>query len=103
MKSAGLWETSRYTQRAPVRFISASMARAGGMELDEFHIRHAGACAPRHGHPVARGDAWIGRVEVDLSAPTRGEDDVPAAQGNDFTGGFIEHIHAEAAVGTDMA
>ena len=66
------------------------------MELDELHVRDLRAGAPGHGHAVAGRDAGIGRVEIDLAAAAGGEDDAVAAQGQDFAGGFIEHIDAEA-------
>ena len=40
------------------------------MELHELHVREPGAGAVRYRITVARSNLWIGRVSIDLSAPT---------------------------------
>ena len=44
------------------------MIKAGGMELDELHVRHRRARPIRHRHAVARRDVRVGRVEINFPA-----------------------------------
>ena len=71
---------------------------AGGMELDEFHVRHAGSGAIGHGHPVAGGDVGVGRIEIDLAATTGGQHRDSSGEGLNQARGFVEAIDPEAAV-----
>lgn len=79
------------------------MEKAGGMELDELHVRNRGSGAVGHGHPVARGDVRVGRVEVHLSTTTGGEDDRRCSIGFDRLRGPVEDVHPHATVGSGNA
>ena len=72
--------------------------KAGGVELDEFHVAHRRARPPRHGHAVAGGDVGIRRVEVNFAAAAGGEHDAVAAQGEDAAGFFVEHVDADHTI-----
>ena len=74
------------------------MVKAGGMELDELHIRDHRTGAPRHRHAVAGRDIGVRGVEVDLPTTAGGEHGDIAAEGFHHAGGLVENIDSEAAV-----
>ena len=74
------------------------MEKAGGVELDEFHVADGRTRAPGHGHAVAGGDVGIRCVEVNFATAASGQHDAVAAQGEDAAGFFVEHVDADHAV-----
>jgi hypothetical protein len=55
------------------------MKQAGGMKLDELHVRDRHARAVGHGHAVAGGDVGVRGVEIDLAAAAGGQQHMRAA------------------------
>src|ERR1700730_15071179 len=74
------------------------MKKAGWMELNKFHVRDGSAGDPSHRHPVSSRDVGVRRVEVDLPAPTRGQDHSIAPDGLDLSGGFMEDVNTDHAI-----
>ncbi|MCY1299417.1 hypothetical protein D9M70_489450 [compost metagenome] len=68
------------------------------MELDEFHVRHPAARAPRHGDAVAGGGVRVGGVQVDLARAARGQHGVRGGEGMHCAGVVVEHVQAVAPV-----
>ena len=74
------------------------MIKAGGMKLDEFHIRHAAARAPTHGDAIAGGGIGIGGVEIDFAGAASRQHCVMRANGADLSCHAVQHISAIAAI-----
>ena len=72
------------------------VVEAGGVELDELHVRERGAGAIGHRHPVARGDVGVARVEVDLARAAGGEQRHARLERHDLAL-RIEHVGADRA------
>ncbi|MNY07722.1 hypothetical protein D3C86_1405390 [compost metagenome] len=68
------------------------------MELDEFHVRHPAAGAPRHGNAVAGRGVRVGRIEIDLARTAGGQHRVGGRDRAHGARGVVEHIEAVAAV-----
>src|SRR5207302_6387484 len=49
----------------------ARVVKAGGMELDEFHIGDTGSRTVSHRHSIAGGNIRISGIEIDFSTPSR--------------------------------
>ena len=79
------------------------VVEAGGVELDELHVRDLRARAPGEGHAVARRDVGIAGIEVDLAAAARREDRVRGTHGVDLVRRLVEHVRAHTAVGALQA
>ena len=50
---------------------SLGVIKAGGVELNEFHVGYAGSRSPGHGHAVPSGDSWVGGVKIHAAAAAR--------------------------------
>ncbi len=79
------------------------MIQAGGMKLDELHVRHAGARPIRHRHAVAAGDVGIGRVEIHLARTARGQE--RDLRGKHFHHGplLVQRVATQATVRPGLA
>lgn len=73
------------------------VVQAGGVELDEFHVRHPAAGAPGHRDAVAGGGVRIRRVQVDLAGAARGQHRVFRLEGEHVATVYILHVQAVAA------
>ena len=72
--------------------LDGGMIEAGGVELDELHVRKGGPGPPGHGHAIAGRDFGIGGIKIDAPAPASGQHHAVAAEGGHFRGGLIQHI-----------
>ena len=74
------------------------VVEAGGVELHELHVGHRRPGPPCHGHTVAGRDVWIGCIEIDTTAPSRGEDRDIGADRLDGTARLVQHIETHTSI-----
>ncbi len=74
------------------------MEQAGRVKLNELHVRHRHARAVGHGHAVARRNARVRGVEINLPAAARGQQHLTGGERLDPPGFHVEHINAHATV-----
>ncbi len=74
------------------------VVEAGGVELDELHVRHAATGTPGHGHAIAGGGVGIGGVEVGLAGTTSGQHRMRGTERDDMVMLDVEDIGAPAAL-----
>src|SRR6267378_6546350 len=68
------------------------------MELDKFHVRDGRARAPGDGHAVTGRNGWVGRIEINLSAPTRRQYHSITANCLDSSGAFIQRVKTQTTI-----
>src|SRR5690606_30564560 len=79
-----------------LRGIFAREVEAGGVELDELHVRDGGPGAVAHRDAVAGGDGGVRGVEVDLPGAAGRQQRRPREQRLDAALLLVERVDAEA-------
>src|SRR5437016_12210824 len=74
------------------------MIQAGRMKLNKLHVRDGRACAISHRHTVAGRDVRIGRVEINLAATTRGQQNAARSKSLDQASSSIQHVNTHTTV-----
>jgi hypothetical protein len=74
------------------------VVQAGGVELDELHVRNRGARPMCHRETVTCRYVRIGRVQVDLAGTARREHDRASQIDVYFARARVEHVRAENAI-----
>ena len=74
------------------------VVKTSRVELDEFHVGDAAACAPAHGDAVAGGGVGGGGVQINLACSACGQHRILCGDGNDFAAQAIQCICAVAAI-----
>jgi hypothetical protein len=74
--------------------LGVRVEEAGGVELDELHVRHGRARAPAHGDAIAGGDVGVGREEIHLAGAARGKHREARGEGANRARLAIEHVRA---------
>ena len=77
---------------------SFGVEEAGGMELDELHVRHRRPSSISHGHAIARRDVRIGGIKVHLAATPGGQQGHRSGECLDLAAGPVQHVNAEATI-----
>jgi hypothetical protein len=92
------WPPSPRTASVIRKLLGLRVVQAGGVELDELHVRHPAARAPGGGNAVAGGGVGVGGVQVHLARAAGGQDGVRRAEGQHLVGRFVQRVQAQAAV-----
>ena len=72
--------------------LGLGVIEAGGVELDELHVRHPATGAIGHGDAVARGGVWVGGVQKDLAGAASGQDGMAGGDGLHPVGSDVEDV-----------
>ena len=76
------------------------MIKASGVKLIKFHVCHTTAGSPSHGNTIATGTIRVAGIEIGFPGPTGRNQRCACGVGVDFAGSRLEHIGADAALGS---
>ena len=84
----GAFATNRFGNEkgAGLGTVGAGVVEAGGVELDELHVRDGGSGTPGHGESVPGRGIGIGGIKVSFPTTTGGQYNAVGAVDFDFTG-----------------